>query len=149
MQLISRPYSALSIDELYQLLKLRTDVFVVEQHCAYPELDDYDQDAQHILGLDESGLVAYARVLPPESVYTQASIGRVCVAQEARGKGLGKDLFAFAMEAAKKLYLEQSLKIQAQTYLEEFYQDFGFTTITEPYLDVGIAHVDMLWEPPK
>jgi ElaA protein len=147
MQLISRPYSALSLDELYQLLKLRTDVFVVEQHCAYPELDDYDQVAQHILGVDDMGLVAYARVLPPESVYTQPSIGRVCVAKTARAKGYGHDLFKYALEVAGKMHLGQTVKIQAQTYLEEFYQRFGFTTITEPYLDSGIAHVDMLWEP--
>lgn len=146
MQLVSRSYSALSVEELYQILKLRVDVFVVEQKCAYPELDNYDQAAQHILAINEEGLAGYARVLPPDTVYKEASIGRVCIKKEERNKQFGRKLFDFSLQTAKDLFLQEPIKIQAQTYLEDFYASYGFKTITEPYLDFGIAHVDMILE---
>ncbi len=144
MQIISRSFSALNLNELYALLKLRQDVFVVEQQCAYPELDGFDHMAHHVMGIGEDGLLAYARILPPESVYTEPSIGRVCVAKPLRGYGYAREIFRFALENSEKLYPDQNIKIQAQSYLEEFYERFAFTTVSEPYLDVGIWHVDMI-----
>ncbi len=145
MVVFSKTFNALNTVELYQILKLRTDVFVVEQHCAYPELDDYDMEAQHIFGVSEEGnLVGYARLLAQDTVYTQCSIGRVCVHKNHRGQKIGQQIFEKAVAEADRLYPSEPLKIQAQTYLEDWYQSFGFKTVTEPYLDFGIAHVDMV-----
>jgi ElaA protein len=145
MKAFSKSFNALKTVELYALLKLRTDVFVVEQQCAYPELDDFDQLARHIFLVNESAqLVAYARVLPPGTVYTEASIGRICVVKDKRGKQYGKQVFEEALKEAERLFPSKTLKLQAQTYLEKFYQSFGFKTVSEPYPDFGIPHVDML-----
>lgn len=146
MRLETKSYKDLSTDQLYELMKLRVDIFVVEQECAYEELDSFDQVATHILGYSQNKLIAYARVLPPDTVYSQSSIGRVAVKKEARNTGFGRILFKAALEEAQRLYPNQEIKIQAQIYLEEFYASFGFKTISEPYPDWGIWHVDMIIE---
>lgn len=128
-------------------MKLRVDIFVVEQNCAYEELDNFDQEAIHILGYSQNELTAYTRVLARDTVYSQCSIGRVAVKKEARNAGFGRIVFEAAVLEAKKLFLDQEIKIQAQIYLEEFYASFGFKTISEPYPDWGIWHVDMILEP--
>ncbi|AEV33242.1 putative acyltransferase [Owenweeksia hongkongensis DSM 17368] len=142
----AKKFEELSGSQLYELMKLRVDIFVVEQECAYEELDNFDQVATHILGYSQNELVAYARVLPPDTVYTQSSIGRVAVKKEARNMGFGRILFKAALEEAQRLYSGQEIKIQAQIYLEEFYSSFDFKTISEPYPDWGIWHVDMILE---
>lgn len=147
MRTIVKVFSELSTQELYELMALRESVFVVEQECAYQELDNFDQEATHILGYSQNVLVAYARVLPPSTVYTECSIGRVLIKKEARNAGLGRKIFDTALTEAQKLYSDQIIKIQAQVYLEEFYASFGFKTISEPYPDWGIWHVDMILEP--
>lgn len=144
MNISAQKFEDLNVNELYKLLKLRTDVFVVEQDCAYHELDGFDKRAMHVLGYENDELVAYARVLPPGTVYDLASIGRVVVKKEARQAGFGRLLFKAALEEAQSLYPNKEIKIQAQTYLEDFYKSFGFKTISEPYPDVGIWHVDMV-----
>lgn len=146
MRIEIKSLDQLSSVELYNLIKLRVDIFVVEQECAYEELDNFDQVATHILGYSQNELVAYARVLPPDTVYIQCSIGRVAVKKEARNTGFGRILFKAALEEAQKLYPGEEIKIQAQIYLEEFYESFGFKTISEPYPDWGIWHVDMIIE---
>lgn len=147
MKLISKNFSELSTEELYDLLKLRTDIFVVEQECAYPELDDFDKEALHVLGMHENKIIAYARVLPPNTVYSQVSIGRVAVSEDFRKKDFGKKLFDYSLMVGKQQYPGEIIKIQAQTYLEKFYSSFGFKTVSEPYPDVGVWHVDMLFHP--
>lgn len=144
MEIQVKSFEQLSPQELYSLMKLRVDIFVVEQECAYEELDNFDQVATHILGYSQNELVAYARVLPPDTVYTQCSIGRVAVKKEARNTGFGRMLFQSALEEAQRLHKGEEIKIQAQIYLEEFYSSFGFQTISEPYTDWGIWHVDMI-----
>ena len=130
--------------ELYELYKLRTDIFVVEQDCAYPEVDEADLLAQHVLGLVNEEVLACARVVPPGAVYEYPSIGRVAVRPDQRRKGYGRQVFDLALRKAQKLYPHQTLKIQAQVYLEKFYRDFGFETVSGKYLDAGVEHVDML-----
>lgn len=144
MDLIWKTFEELNINELYDLMKLRTDIFVVEQDCAYPELDDYDKVALHIIGKKENEIVAYSRILPTNTVYKQVSIGRVAVRDDQRKNKLGKTLFDFTLKITQEKYPEETIKIQAQTYLENFYGSFGFKTISEPYPDVGVWHVDML-----
>lgn len=144
MKISVKRFNEFEIEELYDVLKLRTDIFVVEQDCAYPELDDFDKEAQHVIGWVDNDIAAYTRLLPPETVYTQPSIGRVAIAEKFRRKGLGQKIFDRSVIEIQKSFPGQEIKIQAQTYLEKFYQSFGFITISEPYPDVGVWHVDMI-----
>ncbi len=147
MKIEVKSFEELSNNELYELLALRTRIFVVEQKCAYQEVDDHDKVCLHILGKENGSLWAYARICPPGSVYNEPSIGRVAVDISHRKKNYGKQIFASALQTTQKLYPDQKLKIQAQLYLEKFYKSFGFTGVTEPYPDFGIIHIDMLLEP--
>lgn len=146
MDLICKTFEELHLLELYDLMKLRTDIFVVEQECAYPELDDFDKVAFHIIGTVENEIVAYSRILPADTLYEQVSIGRVAIKEDQRKKQLGKILFGFTLEKTQEKYPGKTLKIQAQTYLEKFYSSFGFKTISKPYPDFEVWHVDMLLE---
>lgn len=140
-------FNQLSTVDLYQLLRLRVDVFVVEQNCAYPELDGKDMhpDSLHLLGRDHHGdLIAYARLLPPGLSYPQPSIGRVAIANIARGSGLGHGLIIEALHQAQLAWPNQDLQIGAQLYLQAFYERHGFMAVSGPYLEDGIPHIDMI-----
>lgn len=145
--IFSRNFNELDRKELYDLLALRTDIFVVEQNCPYPELDYHDQQAQHILLYSGRTLAAYARALPPGSVYKEPSIGRVAVKVNFRGKGLARKVFEMALSELENSHPKNRIKLQAQRYLEGFYSEYGFKPVTEPYADYGIMHVDMIREP--
>lgn len=144
-----KAWTELSVDELYQAYKLRTDVFVVEQGCAYPEIDEHDPECRHLFAWKDKELQAYARICPPHSVYPQASLGRIVVKAECRGQGLGRDLVRRSLQALREEHPNQAVKIQAQEYLESFYASFGFKTITSSYPDVMVMHVDMLLDSPR
>ena len=134
----------LDTHELFELLKLRQEVFVVEQDCPYPDIDDTDRVAMHLCGWSEKKLVAYARLIKPGVSYTQASIGRVVVSPAARGAGLGQTLMEEALKQTERLYPAQPIKIGAQQPLENFYNDLGFKRTSEMYLEDGIPHIHML-----
>ncbi len=145
-----KSFEELSTSELYQILKLRVDVFIVEQACAYADLDDLDQgkDVVHIIIYqnddDNAQLLAYARCLPPEMVFNDsAAIGRVLVAQKGRGKGFANKLMLAAIQQCQLHWPDKTIKISAQTYLNDFYKGLGFTVISEPYLEDGIEHQEM------
>ncbi|MCG9558249.1 MULTISPECIES: GNAT family N-acetyltransferase [Vibrio] len=144
----SLPFTELSTQQLYQLLKLRVDVFVVEQTCPYPELDGKDTLAgvQHLLGYADEELVACARLLPPGTTYDNASIGRVATKQSARGDGLGHQLLKEALTSCEVFWPGTTIDIGAQQHLESFYKSHGFKTISEMYLEDDIPHVDMRLE---
>ena len=144
----SIPFSELSTQQLYQLLKLRVDVFVVEQNCPYPELDGKDTLAgvEHLLGYADEELVACARLLPPGTSYDNTSIGRVATKQSARGDGLGHQLIKEALTRCEALWPSTTIDIGAQKHLENFYASHGFKTISEMYLEDDIPHVDMRLE---
>jgi len=141
-------FSELSPQDLYAAVQLREAVFVVEQQCPYNDADGRDPDAWHLLGWSEqqSGkdLVAYARVFEPGVRYAECSIGRVVTAPRVRGSGLGKALMAEALRRVENLAPGQAIKIAAQRRLEKFYLEFGFRTVSAPYEEDGITHVDML-----
>ena len=142
-------FNQLTLDQLYDILKLRVDVFVVEQNCPYPELDDKDRhpEAQHLMGLDnQQNIVAYCRILPPGLSYPQASIGRVLIAQHARGQGLGEPLMQQAIQIALAQWPNMGIQIGAQERLTSFYQRLGFKAQSEMYLEDGIPHLDMLYQ---
>jgi ElaA protein len=147
--IVSRSFSDLSVDELYDLLKLRQEVFVVEQDCVYQDLDDLDRGAMHFLCLDEKSqvLMGYARLIAPDVLYPEMpAIGRVVVNPEFRKKGLGKQLMRSVIAYSRKKYGELTIRISAQRYLESFYTDLGFQDTGEHYLEDGIPHMAMLLE---
>ncbi|MEH6452029.1 MAG: GNAT family N-acetyltransferase [Psychromonas sp.] len=140
-------FSELSVDQLYDLMKLRVDVFVVEQNCPYNELDEKDRDKQtrHLLAYNDSNhIMAYARILAPGISYPDASIGRVIVAQHARGLGLAHRLMIKAIEVSSTYWPKKNIQIGAQEHLQCFYQQQGFEVASEMYLEDGIPHLDML-----
>ncbi|HLV52868.1 MAG TPA: GNAT family N-acetyltransferase [Cryomorphaceae bacterium] len=139
-------FGELTAHDLHAILKIRVDVFVVEQNCAYPELDGLDPGCTHALAFDEEGaVVGTARIAPPGLIYAQWSIGRVAVAKSHRGKNFGKDLMVAAMDYCDRTCdTAQPIKIAAQTYLEKFYVGLGFEATGDPYLWDGILHVDMV-----
>lgn len=142
-----KSFSELTNTELYKLLKARTEVFVVEQNCAYPELDDYDQGSMHLYLEDEGELAALVRLIPSGLKYAEASIGRVMVVKEFRGKGYAREVMEKAINVIANDWKEPKIKIQAQEYLKMFYESLGFKQISDAYLDDGILHIDMNWEP--
>ena len=139
------PFNKLSTAQLYELIKLRVDVFVVEQHCPYPELDDKDQldKVQHLLGVNNGEIIACARLLPAGVSYDNVSIGRIATKETARGNGLGHQLLSNALRQCENLWPGQTIDIGAQQHLEIFYQGHGFKPISAMYLEDGIPHIDM------
>ncbi len=139
------PFEQLSNHELYELLQLRVDVFVVEQTCPYPELDGKDRmmGVQHLLGYQNDELVACARLIPQGISFPSASIGRVATKQSARGGGLGHKLLQQAVHECDRLWPKESIEIGAQEHLAPFYAQHGFVQTSEMYLEDDIPHVDM------
>ncbi|MBK8626688.1 MAG: GNAT family N-acetyltransferase [Saprospiraceae bacterium] len=141
-----KPFAQLSIDELYAILRLRQEVFIVEQSCPYLDADGKDIKGYHLMGVDENkGLHGYTRLLP-EGVYYSGytSIGRVINSTTVRGKGYGKELMQLSIMKIKELYPDYPIKIGAQAYLKKFYESFGFVDIGIPYLEDGIPHIIMI-----
>ena len=139
-----KSFHELSLQELYELLKLRARVFVVEQECAYLDLDGKDQKALHVMLMEGSELLAYTRIFGPGHYLPEISIGRVVVAPEAREKGLGKKIMRMSIEAAEEKYGKQAIALSAQTYLRKFYRELGFEEEGMEYMEDGIPHIRML-----
>jgi ElaA protein len=139
-------FDELTTKELYAILKERIQVFVVEQECPYLEVDGKDLQSCHLYKEENGEVAAYARLIPPGVSYPEASIGRVLVKKEYRGRGLAGELINRSLDFLHGELGETKVKIQAQEYLREFYGSFGFTAITDPYLDDGIPHIDMVLE---
>lgn len=139
-----RSMDELSTRELYEILKLRVDVFVVEQACPYPELDGKDADALHLRLLDGDELLASARLFKPEKIGAPSRIGRVVVAPAHRARRLGKILMQESIMTCKRLFPGCDITLSAQSHLEQFYASFGFKTVSPEYLEDGIPHIDML-----
>lgn len=147
-QFTCKHYQELSKEELYALLSLRSEVFIVEQHCAFQDLDYMDQHSWHVIGTDSDGTIAaHSRLIPEGKLYTECSIGRVCIRFSERHTGLGRKLMHYSMEQCRWLFGEQAIKIMAQEYLQGFYESFGFKQTSEPFLEDGILHIYMHWYP--
>ena len=136
-------FEALSLDELYQILHLRSEVFVVEQNCVYQDIDGKDQKAIHVLGYYEGVLAAYSRLFKPNDYFVDSSIGRVIVKPSHRDKKLGHDLMKASVDAIKDLFHETNITISAQLYLKKFYESHGFIQTSEMYLEDDIPHIEM------
>jgi ElaA protein len=146
MQFLCLPFDQLSLDQLYAIMALRQEVFVVEQNCPYLDADGKDMDAHHLMGIDEKGqLLAYTRLLPKGISYEKyVSIGRVVTSPKARGTGLGKQLMEESIKQAGQIFPPADLKISAQCYLIKFYESLGFQSIGESYLEDDIPHIAMI-----
>ncbi|MFN7250192.1 MAG: GNAT family N-acetyltransferase [Anaerobacillus sp.] len=139
-----KTFAELTNDQLYTLLKERINIFVVEQNCPYPELDDLDQNSYHLFFEKEGEVMAYCRILPKGLKYDEVSVGRVIVKEAYRRKGIASELMKRAIEFVQSELNETEIKIQAQDHLRQFYRSFGFKPISETYLEDGIPHVDMI-----
>ena len=137
-----RKFYELSAEELYAILKLRVNVFVVEQNCPYPELDDRDQEAVHIWLEDRDGIHAYLRIMDRGVESEYVSIGRVVTAE--RHQGLGSKILSEGIRLAKDIFHTDTLYLEAQTYAIPFYQSQGFEVVSEEFLEDGIPHVKMI-----
>ena len=142
-----KKFGELTLDELYNILQLRNEVFIVEQDCVYKDLDGKDRSAWHLMAVEDDKLVAYTRILPPGVSYSDPSIGRVVTSSLKRRSGLGRELMKRSIEACERLFGKTSITLSAQVYLQNFYASFGFIVIGEEYLDDGIPHIDMSRKP--
>ena len=139
-----KSFEELSIHELYEILKVRQEVFVVEQTCYYLDADGYDQKALHLFAEKEGKVVAYCRIFPQGVKYPETSIGRVLTHPDFRNLKLGKTLIQFALEAIKTRFNTTECRISAQDYLLEFYKSFGFEDTGKKYLEDDIPHTEMV-----
>jgi ElaA protein len=143
MTYLDLAFNQLSLQQLYDVLQLRSEVFVVEQDCVYQDIDAYDQVAQHILFYQDSILIGYARVLPSGTYFKEPSIGRVIIKASHRKLNLGHDLMDYAIEYITNNYPNKTIKISAQQHLNNFYTVHGFVAKGEGYLEDGIPHIAM------
>lgn len=146
MEWFVKSFSELSPDELYEILRLRSEVFVIEQKCIYQDMDRLDKQSIHLLGLYNGSLVAYARLLPPGVSYMEASIGRVVVSPAYRSMNFGRDLMKEAMRVCCQSFNVTSITISAQLYLLRFYRELGFHETGDPYPEDDIPHIKMVWK---
>ncbi len=139
-----KKFDKLSVVELYKIIQLRNEVFVVEQHCPYQDADEKDFGSHHLMGWIGNDLAAYTRLLPAGLSFEEISIGRVVTSPRYRQKGFGKLLMEKSIESANFLFTVQPIKIGAQLYLQKFYEGLGFIQCSEIYLEDNIQHIEML-----
>ncbi|HEY4965713.1 MAG TPA: GNAT family N-acetyltransferase [Puia sp.] len=142
-----KPFDELTAGELYNILQLRNEVFIVEQTCPYQDMDNKDLYAFHLMGMKENKLVAYSRLLAPGISYSESSIGRVVSSPAARKTGMGKRLMEESIFQIKNLFQTDTIRIGAQLYLKNFYESFGFIQEGDTYLEDNIPHIIMLRKP--
>lgn len=139
-----KPFAALTATELYAILQIRNEVFIVEQDCPYQDLDNKDQRCHHLMAWQGEKLVAYTRLVPRGVSYEEyMSIGRVVSSPACRRTGIGKELMHRSIDACYALFGKAPVRIGAQLYLKKFYEDFGFVQTGEMYLEDGIEHIEM------
>ncbi|MGZ5219306.1 MAG: GNAT family N-acetyltransferase [Chitinophagaceae bacterium] len=139
-----KKFESLTAHELYAVLRLRSEVFVVEQACIFQDMDNKDQSSYHLMGWENNNLVAYTRLVPPGVSYPEVSIGRVVTSPAARGSGVGKLLMEKSIEQTIHLYGETPIRLGAQLYLKNFYESLGFRQISDVYIEDGIDHIEMI-----
>jgi len=139
-----KTFDQLSTTELYEILQLRSEVFVVEQDCVYQDIDGKDEKALHIIGIKEHKIVAYTRCFKAGDYFTEASIGRVVVKQTERKYHYGNEIMKVSITAIETQFKTKTIKISAQVYLQKFYTKLGFKNVGDDYLEDGIPHIAML-----
>ena len=144
--IITKIFSELNTEELYQILRLRSEVFVVEQDCIYQDIDNKDQKAIHLYFKENDEILAYTRIFKAGYYYENPSIGRVVVSKKNRGKDVGKKIMIDSIEYIKQNMKGKKIELSAQKYLDKFYKDLGFYKTGEDYLEDGIPHQRMLYD---
>ncbi len=142
-----KPFHKLTPLELYNILQLRNEVFIIEQNCPYQDCDNKDIYAWHLMGMMEERLIAYSRLLAPGISYSESSIGRIVISLSTRKTGMGKKLMQESIEQIRYLFQTDTIRIGAQLYLQKFYESFGFIRDGDIYLEDNIPHIVMLKEP--
>ena len=137
-------YQDLGLDRLYEILKLRSEVFVVEQKCAYQDLDNKDEKALHLVGEENNKIIAYTRIFKKGDFFKYSSIGRVLVKKDYRNKNYGRKIMKSSIDRLKKDPKEEKIELSAQKYLLKFYSELGFEKVGEEYLEDNIPHVKMI-----
>lgn len=146
MKIFVKTYQELSKNELYDILSIRTEVFVMEQHCVYQDLDGKDDKALHIIGMEDNMIVAYARCFPAGIYFKKAAIGRVLVRENYRKLGYGHQIVDAAIKAIETHFNTKEIQISAQLYLVTFYEIHDFKTVGNRYLEENIPHITMVRE---
>lgn len=146
MKIVIKKFHELDTEELYQILKLRSDVFVVEQQCPYPDCDGKDRFAHHLFVEQNNHIVGYLRILEKGQTFDQIAIGRIVVHEDYRGIGLARHMMNKALLFVDEYLHEKTVKISAQQYLIKFYESLGFRSISEGYVEDGIPHIDMEYQ---
>ena len=141
---ICKKFDELTPDELYAVLQLRNEVFVVEQNCVFQDADNKDQYCYHLMGWQQNDLIAYSRIVPPKISYSESSIGRIVTSPKARKTGAGKKLVELSIRELHVLFGNIPVKIGAQMYLKKFYESFGFRQTSDIYLEDNIPHIEMV-----
>jgi len=141
---IFKAFDELAAAELYAIMQLRNEVFVIEQNCIYQDADNKDQQSMHLCGWLDGKLVAYTRIIPPGISYAEASIGRVVTSPTHRGKGAGRNLMEESIRLTMSRFNCSQIRIGAQLYLKKFYQSLGFIQSSDQYLEDGIPHIEMI-----
>lgn len=144
LQWTLKTFDELTVNELYKILQLRMEVFIVGQHCIFQDADDKDQKAWHLCAWNNDRLLAYARIFAPGEVYKEASIGRVVNALQVRRTGVGKALMQRAINTVYQLFGRVPIQIGAQLYLQSFYENMGFVQKSDIYLEDNIEHIKMI-----
>jgi ElaA protein len=139
-----KAFNTLTPDELYSILQLRNEVFVVEQNCVFQDCDDKDQQSYHFMGWQHNKLIAYTRLMPTGLAYEEISIGRVVISPSIRRIKIGKELMIRSIDKLHELFGKMPVKIGAQLYLKRFYESLGFTQSSDVYLEDGIEHIKMI-----
>lgn len=143
MNFLIKKFNELTIEELYAILRARCEVFVVEQNCAFQDLDNSDQDSYHVFSMENGNITSYLRILKKGASYNETSIGRVLVSKDSRGKGIARDILLKSIDFIKDELGEHKIRISAQEYLTEFYKSLGFEIASEMYLEDEIPHIEM------
>ena len=139
-----KTFDELDIRELYQILQLRSEIFVVEQDCVYQDMDDRDYRALHIIGKKNNLVVAYTRIFEPGNYFKESSIGRVCVKKNERGHGYGLSIMEVSLKAISDRFGAMPIRISAQKHLINFYNSLGFVERGTGYMEDGIPHIKMI-----
>ncbi|MBW3088221.1 GNAT family N-acetyltransferase [Bifidobacterium sp. 82T24] len=143
MELTIKRFDELDAHELYDMLRVRMSVFVVEQHCPYQDIDDVDPHCWHVFMHDDAGIAAYCRVVDAGVTFPETAIGRVLTTR--RGQGLGALIVKAGLQVAQERAGARSVRIEAQSYAKGFYEKLGFTQVSDEFLEDGIPHIEMLW----
>jgi ElaA protein len=146
MNWVVKKFSELSSDELYEILKLRSEVFVVEQECIYEDCDGKDKKSYHLFAEQNGEILVYLRILEKGVSYSEISIGRVLASKKYRGRGFAKQMMLRAIEFIERYLKENAIRISAQVYLLNFYSSFGFVKVSDVYLEDDIPHIEMIYK---